>query len=239
MPSDTDDGFRALRSVDFLGGTEDLRRRLEEELRALGGRVPERFEVADPSGAVRLLVRRDGRVEGVEIHRERLPRNGFGAALSAAYVASVRESLNAQALASLADPAPPPKPAPAPDGPTPDGLASANGPADAPAPADGPADGPVPATRYGGIEDLSARIRRLADETSRRVEEAEALLARPALPEERTVHSPAGYVRLAVRGRRIVAITADEHRIPDAYVERLRTDVLAALRSAQHTDSAE
>jgi hypothetical protein len=59
------------------------------------------------------------------------------------------------------------------------------------------------------------------------------------LPEEHTVRSPAGYVRLALRGRRIVAITAEEHRIPDAYVEQLRADVLAVLRTAQHTDPVE
>lgn len=210
MSSDRDDGFPVPKSPDFLGTTEDLRRQVQDELRALGGRVPERFEVADPTGAVRLLVRRDGRVEDIDIIRERLAHNGFGAALGAAYVASVRESLTAQALAAFADP-------------------------DSPAPTAPPAAAD-PAPRYAELADLSARIRRVADETDRRVEETRKLLSQPMQPEEHTVTSPAGYVRLALRGRRIVTITADEPRIPGAYLSRLRADVLAALRLAQQPD---
>ena len=214
-----DDGL-TLSSLDFLGDTDDLRVRAQQELDQLndagGGAVPRHG--ADSSDSVWVALDERGRLTDVDISRhwrERLGPSALPDALFQAYTDAVR-------LAAA-------------------GSALRRGSADPTARTSRFGDGGVGVDGVGPAGDLSpydARWRAATwaalDGVRARLEEIRSTRLRGhAADDEEELSSPRGLFTVRLSGGGVVGISGDVRLIGSAESEELRREAMAVLRDAE------
>ncbi|HEX5596379.1 MAG TPA: hypothetical protein VFX61_10230 [Micromonosporaceae bacterium] len=209
-PRDGDRGRWTLASLDSLGDSADLRAHAQQSLSLDSGDQlqPDRFEGADETNSIRVVVDAQSRVVSIDIHpqwKRQVGVDGFGSGLLSSYTAAVHESMSFSIRAALDTE---PESHQAVSVPHPRAAESELG------------DDEWLRRTWATLHNIKAQLSRL--------EQADDA----AQPDERTVSGPQGLVTLRLRGRSLVGIEADTGRIAFADPDQLRFDALDAFRAA-------